>query len=102
MHRWWSKLWHRTPTFFNDYIERVYNFQNFDFIYNKYLINQILLPNSDLLHILKGVRKQLINKDSIFVDFNNNITISVEEFEQYNLEKITTDTSSYGDMKDSY
>lgn len=102
MHRWWSKLCYRTPTFFNDYIERVYNFQNFDFIYNKYVINQILLPNSDLLHILKGVRKQLINKDSIFVDFINNITISVEEFEQYNLEKITTDTSSYGDMKDSY
>ena len=88
--------------FFNDYIRRVYEFENFDFIYSQYVLKKVLLPNSDILHILKNVRSNLLNKDFIFIDFYNSITISVDEFEQYDLNKIIKDTSSQGSMKDSY
>lgn len=88
--------------FFDDYINRVYEFENFEFIYSIYVINRVLLPNSDILHILKGVRRNLLNKDFIYVDYYNSITISIDEFEQYDLNKIINDTSSNGGMKDSY
>lgn len=88
--------------FFNDYIEKVYNFRIFEDIFNYYVINRIILPNSDLLHILKCVRRQLVGKDFIIVDYFNGITINVNEFEIYDFTKVLNDVSSNGGMKDSY
>lgn len=88
--------------FFYDYINRVYNFQTFDYIYNMYVIQNVLLPNSDILHLLKCVRRNLLKKDFIFIDYYNNITISINEFEEYDLNKVIDDCSSQGSMKDSY
>lgn len=88
--------------FFYDYINRVYNFQTFDYIYNLYVIQKVLLPNSDILHLLKCVRRNLLKKDFIFIDYYNNITISINEFEEYDLNKVIDDCSSQGSMKDSY
>lgn len=71
-------------------------------IYIIYNIYNFLLPNSDILHILKCVRRKLLKADFIFIDYFNNITISVDEFAQYNLMKIIEDNTSHGGMKDSY